>query len=87
MEVIRGEEKIVVEYEVRFFYDRDGGFAFPCDSKGNLFEMEQAAKNNYKYCIENPSKFKIYNEIHRTVRKEKEPDTGKCDVCGKEMIV
>jgi len=84
----RGELVEQETYEVRFYRDASGGFAFPCDKNGNLIVTENtnpAAIENYHWCLENPDKFTYYfNRIFKNKRSWREPNTGTCH-CGQKM--
>lgn len=72
------------EYRVEFFTDRDGGCSFPCDKEGNpqFDKMTDAAKENYKKCMQNPDKFPYcWNEVHKLTWSYTEPASGTCK-CG-----
>ena len=79
------------DYKLMFEYsqERDNGFVFPCDSRGevNLDELCTEAKENYQWCLEHPEKFSksspfvIVDKWHYT-----EPAVGKC-ACGSEVVL
>ena len=75
-------------YEVRFYYDAGGGFAFPCDKNGKILvnkNTNPAAIENYKWCLENKEKFKwCFNDVVEIHQSWKEPNTGTCH-CGQKM--
>lgn len=73
-------------YELQFFYDENGGLAFPCDKDGHIFadEMTDCAKENYAHALAHPEKFKYYNEVVRNTRRYKEYARGTCN-CGEEI--
>ena len=75
-------------YEVCFYYDSTGGFAFPCDKNGKMIvdtNTNPAAINNYNWCMENPEKFPYYfNHVNKHTRVWREPNTGTCH-CGQQM--
>ena len=77
------ERKYETQYEIRFFYDKTGGFAFPCDENGKIFkdDLTDAAKENYLWCLEHPEKFQYYNKLTSWERRYTEPATGICK-CG-----
>ncbi len=78
------EEK---SYNLCFFYDRNGGYAFPCDQNGTLFwdEMWESAKKNYAWCMEHPEEFPYcFNKVQEEIRTYREPNTGTCR-CGEEI--
>lgn len=73
-------------YELLFFVDDDGGWAFPCDKDGHILEdeMTDAAKNNYLHCLVNPQDFKYYKKVKRRTQRYKENARGTCN-CGEEI--
>ena len=78
-----------VTYELRFFTDPNGGFAFPCNADGMVIrrEMSDAAIENYKYALEHPENFPYcYNELHKNVLNYIEPANGICD-CGARVYL
>lgn len=83
-----GEYVEKTDYEVRFFYDASGGFAFPCDKDGNLKITENtnpAAIENYKWCLGNEEKFKWdFNRVVPIHRRWRENNSGIC-YCGKRI--
>ena len=84
----RGEYREKVDYEVRFYTDACGGFAFPCDENGKLIvnsNTNPAAIKNYHWCLENPDKFPYYfNHVTKRTHTWREPNTGTCH-CGQQM--
>ena len=87
MEVIRGEEKEEIRYELCFDDGGGNGFAFPCDENGNVSDdMNPAAKKNYKYCMENQDKFFRANKVIKIVSRWREPNWGKCE-CGETLLL
>lgn len=80
-----GEYVEKTEYEVRFFYDEDGGFAFQCDKNGKLLEgTNPIAMKNYNWCLKNKNRFAHFNEIVENRYGWMEPNTGTCH-CGQNM--
>mgnify|MGYP006872974390 CR=1 FL=1 len=77
-----------VSYEVRFYYDAGGGFAFPCDENGKLFINENtnpAAIKNYHWCLKNEDKFDYcFNHVVKQTHSWHEPNSGICH-CGQKM--
>lgn len=78
-----------IAYSIEFDYkdDSGGGFTFPCDAFGNpkLDEMPEAAKANYKRCLEDTEHFYkpyVKTRAHRWV----EPAIGEC-VCGEQVVL
>ena len=84
----RGKWVETVSYEVRFYFDSTGGFAFPCDENGNLLTNKiknPAAIENYKWCLENKDKFHYYfNQVVQVKSSYRENNTGTCH-CGNHM--
>ena len=83
----RGEWVDETTYELQFYYDASGGFAFPCDKEGNLLieHMNPAAIENYHWCLENPDKFEwSFKRVKPVTRSWRENNTGTCH-CGQEM--
>lgn len=84
----RGEMKEVVEYSLNFYVDRDGGYGFPCDENGNVFESNPALVANYKRCLERPEDFPYaFNQLEKRTHRYREPDTGVCSHCGTEVMI
>ena len=71
-------------YEIRFFFDDNGGYAFPCDKDENIPEMDEVAWNNYKWCMDHPELFKHWNEVVHWKRTYTENARGICE-CGQEI--
>jgi len=74
----------VHEYYIEFNYDKNSGFSFPCDEKGNIISLNPAAKENYEWCLQHPEKFEQFNKI--TCRNTMVIDYahGTCS-CGREV--
>ena len=86
-DIIRGEWVTETDYEVQFYYDNTGGFAFPCDKNGKILDdLTDAAKKNYAWCLENRDKFQVFNHVHKMERSWREPDYGRCD-CGETVYL
>ena len=71
-------------HEIRFFFDDNGGYAFPCDKDGNIFEMDDVAWNNYKWCMDHPELFMYWNKVVHWKRTHTENARGLCE-CGQEI--
>ena len=82
------EYHTIVEYGLRFFYDDNGGFEFPCDAAGNvcISEMEQCAVDNLMWCMAHPEKFQTFGEVQTYRRRVADPAHGKCS-CGREVFL
>ena len=85
--IVRPERKLEITYGLRFFVDAGGGTEFPCDVDGNLLDLNDAASENYKYCISHPEKFPYaFNEIHKYSRWVKDTPYGTCH-CGERVYL
>jgi len=77
-------------YELRFYVDECGGFAFLCDKDGNVIFNEnttEAAIENYHWCMEHPEKFPYYfNHVVKQVHRYREPNSGTCH-CGEKIAL
>ena len=63
--LVRGEYKTSVEYALEFFFDRTGGFSFPCDEYGNILPLKSPeAAENLEWCRNHPEEFELI-EIRR----------------------
>lgn len=79
-----------VEYYIEFTDEEGSGFAFPCDSNGNLQfssypELRKAQCDNYDYAMSHKERFnRQYAEL--VARKYTVTDNaiGRC-VCGEEV--
>lgn len=79
------EVKKEIRHELIFYYDQDGGFAFPCDASGNVFPLEyEDARKNLAYCMEHPEEFSRWNEVETYKDWYAEPAHGTCS-CGAEV--
>lgn len=78
------EHKTIREYYIDFFRDEDGGFSFPCDPDGALYELPPAAKENYEWCMEHPEEFKFWNVLTIYERNYTENASGDC-ICGNRV--
>ena len=89
MEITRSEIKTEVSYEVRFYKDGNGGYAFPCDEYGNLLkdELHECAIANYEWCMNHKEEFPYsFNKVVRKERNYREPAHGTCK-CGEEVYM
>ena len=73
-------------YEIRFFYDDNGGYAFPCDKDGNIFELDDIALKNYKWCMDHPEQFKHWNWFFHWTQTYVEEGSGDCE-CGNRVVL
>lgn len=75
----------VTSYEVVFDDGVFNGYGFPCDENGKIFDdASDAAKENYKWCLEHPEKFVRFNEILKHKRRTYDEAHGTCR-CGNEV--
>lgn len=82
--LVRGGYKTSVEYTLEFFFDRTGGFSFPCDEYGNILPLKSPeAAENLEWCRNHPEKFEFI-EIRRRKYNWREPDSGTC-YCGERV--
>lgn len=88
MDVVRGEWKEDISYEMVFKYkDVPGwaGYRFACDKDGNVVPgLNEAAEKNLAYCKSHPEEFSVYGEVKKIVNRYREPDTGTCR-CGQKV--
>jgi len=82
------EWQTIVEHELVFYYDDNGGFAFPCDASGNVdtSELSPFAINNLTDCMKHPEKFKYFNQVRTERRRVCDPAHGICE-CGEEVYL
>lgn len=75
-----------VHYQIIYEYEDGSGFAFPCDSQGNIYvsELPEAAWKNLQWCIENANRFVKVNELEVNKWRYRVPASGTCD-CGNEI--
>ena len=82
---VPAEHKTEIHYDLVFYYDDDGGYAFPCDAAGNVFPLEyEEARKNLEYCLAHPEEFATYNEVRKWKNHYTEPAHGTC-TCGTEV--
>lgn len=84
---VPAEHKTEINFELGFFYDDDGGYAFPCDAAGNVLPLEHdCARKNLEYCLAHPEEFASYNEVRKWENRYTEPAHGTC-ACGQEVVL
>jgi hypothetical protein len=88
MSKIISERKTVEEiyYRLDFEYpnEKGCGFSFPCDKDGNLSDdMQQAAIDNYNWCIANPDKINNLG-VQKHINRYRQPAILLCD-CGEKI--
>ena len=75
----------LVWYELTFDDGRGNGCVFPCNEQGELLpDMNDGAKENYKFCMAHPEKFKRFNKVVRCEQRAKNNATGTC-ACGQSI--
>lgn len=76
-----------VSYNRDFLYDRNSGFSFPCDEKGNILENEMCedAWANYRYATAHPELFEVFNKLSEQKTRYTEPPKGTCG-CGMTVV-
>ena len=77
----------IVEYELQFFVDRSGGFAFPCDENGYVDRSKlcDAAIKNLDDALAHPERFPYgWNKVHKNTRVYRNPPSGIC-TCGERI--
>ena len=81
------EWKTSVAFELVFDDGKGNGYAFPCDSKGNLLEGKEKnpiAHANYISCLGKGDKFIRFGEIVERKQRYRENGHGTC-LCGAEV--
>lgn len=85
-DIVRGERVTQIDYYLEFFYDDNGGYAFPCDEDGNVTGLSQTAIDNLAWCRSHPEKFIRAGVITPREYSWREPDRGTC-VCGRTVYL
>ena len=78
----------VHEYEMEWTDGHGNGYAFPCDSCGNinLTDLAPEAIANLEYCMAHADEFEVAGELlHRSWRAH-DPAHGTCS-CGREVFL
>lgn len=79
------EDVTVTKRELVFDDGRGTGFAFACDTNGQLLpDACDAAVENYKFCMSHPKNFKRWNKIVTMSCVYREPASGRC-ACGEHI--
>ena len=74
-----------VYYDLNFDDGCGNGFCFPCDANGNLLPgINEAAYQNYLFCMQHPERFARFKKVDRHASRERIPAHGVCD-CGEEI--
>lgn len=82
---VPAEHKTEIHFDLVFYYDDDGGYAFPCDAAGNVLPLEyECARKNLEHCLTHPEEFAVYNEVRKWTNRYTEPAHGTC-TCGEEV--
>lgn len=79
------QRRTEVRYDLVFDDWRGNGFWFPCDMDGNLLNRtNEAAMENYKWCLEHPEKFARFNKVVKQEYTVRDNAHGTCS-CGNEV--
>lgn len=92
MKIIKERQPINnISYERSFVYkdDEQAGFGFPCNKDGIVEKMNPQAQVNYEACLKGQvdGQEVIDRGIKEYQNSYTEPAVGKCDVCGKEVVL
>jgi hypothetical protein len=71
-------------HEFKYIDEKNSGFSFPCDEKGNI-SFNEASLKNYNWCINNPDKV-IDCGIMKRADTITEPAIILCD-CGEHVYL
>ena len=86
--IVKEEKRVSeIEYslEYRFRADKNAGYSFPCNEKGEVLELSERMKESLNYCQYNSNKF--YEPFVERRRVDYiEPAVGKCE-CGREVTL
>lgn len=84
----RARYETLADYELLFYVDETGGYAFPCDERGQVtLAQDSCAMKNYQYCMAHPEEFPyIFGKIHKIERTHRIPATGICH-CGRKIAL
>ena len=82
---VPAQRREVVEYYLAFDDGHKNGFWFHCDANGKLpDDMNPAALENYTWCLENPSKFELFNKVVTETYTVRDRAHGTCH-CGNRV--
>ena len=74
-------------HELTFDDGHGNGCVFPCDENGQLpADLNEAAVQNYHYCMEHREKFVRWNEVVERKQNTKTNPTGICS-CGAKVVL
>jgi hypothetical protein len=73
-----------VEYSLNFDTSPSGGFAFPCDHTGKVFDLHPAAQENYECCLSGDIKTIRPPYVQERNWSYTDPAVGEC-YCGAEV--
>lgn len=74
-------------HELTFDDGRGSGFVFPCDEQGHLLpDVNEAAVENYHYCMEHREEFARWNKVVKRKQRTRTNPTGTC-VCGATVVL
>lgn len=85
-DIVRGEYKVEVSYELVFDDGFGNGFGFPCNPNGTVINLRPEAVANLAWCQEHPEKFKRANEVVMIRRTYRDEDYGTCK-CGETVYL
>ncbi len=81
----RYEEEI--SYDLSFDDGYGNGFAFPCDSEGNVpDDLNEAARKNLAWCLNHPERFDRFNKVVERRTRYVLPAEGTCS-CGETVVL
>lgn len=84
--IVPAERRVEVERELCFYYNSEGGYAFPCDENGNVLPtINRQARKNYEWCKAHEELFsRIFVDTRSRVVTD--PAHGKCK-CGRDVYL
>lgn len=83
--LVQATYSTVEYYSLNFDDGHNNGFGFPCNERGELLpELPDAARENYRFCMENPERFKRFNKIEKHIQRVKNNAHGICE-CGNDV--
>lgn len=79
------QRRTITEYNLMFDDGHYNGFGFACDENGKVFDdLPPEALENYKWCLENPSKFERFNKVVPFTYTVRDNAYGTCH-CGNRV--
>lgn len=70
--------------EFGYINDENSGFTFDCDTNGKPVFNTEAAEKSYRYCLDHPELFSVFNECITRNTQYIESATGTCH-CGTKL--